>query len=232
MLHCGGGNHPIHYISDYKMTVLARYIENKFGQTVIETFWAGTGALQGGPVIFVSALDAEIIRQIENTSIPHNENQWERWELSRIDLPQMISMMGGTLHVHIFNAFVASQQNSLITPNHRTPRMSLIPMVFSDEDTPPQGAHITFKFDESYFESLREYWQIIMKDEYAESIEELNNSSDEELSTLAKKAIASVQITPVQEIQFGLSDQLALFSPLGQKWKFTKQDVFNSQQSS
>lgn len=232
MLHCDGENHPIHYISDYKMTVLARCVENEFGQTVIETFWAGTGALQGGPVVFVSAFDAEIIRQIENTSIPHNENQWERWELSRIDLPQMISMMGGTLHVHIFNAFVASQQNSLITPNHRTPRMSLIPMVFSDEDAPPQGTHITFKFDESYFESLREYWQSIMNDEYAESIEKLNNSSDEELSALAKKAIASIQITPIQEIQFGLSDQLALFSPLGQKWKFTKQDVFNSQQPS
>lgn len=83
-------------------------------------------------VVFVSALDAEIIRQIENTAIPHNKNQWERWDLSEIDLPQMISMMGGTLHIHIFNAFVASQQNSLITPNHRTPRMSLIPTFFSN----------------------------------------------------------------------------------------------------
>ena len=40
-------------------TYAARCIENEFGQTVIETFWAGTGALQGGPVVFVSALDAK-----------------------------------------------------------------------------------------------------------------------------------------------------------------------------
>ena len=41
MLHCGGEGHPIHYISDYKMTVLARYDKDELGRTVIETFWAG-----------------------------------------------------------------------------------------------------------------------------------------------------------------------------------------------
>lgn len=48
MLHCDGKDHPIHYISDYKMTVLSRHIQNELGQTVIETFWAGTGISQGG----------------------------------------------------------------------------------------------------------------------------------------------------------------------------------------
>lgn len=66
MLHCGGQKHPIHYFSDYKLTVLARFDQNKLGQAVIEIFWAGTPNFNLQPVAFPSALDAKIIRQIKN----------------------------------------------------------------------------------------------------------------------------------------------------------------------
>lgn len=232
MLHCGGKNHPIHYISDYKMTVLARYQTDELGRTVIETFWAGTPAFDAGPVAFASALDAEIIRQIENKRLQPNEEKWERWNLSTIDLPQMISVLGGKVTVHVFNAYIASQQNTLVTSHVVSPRMSLIPVTFTNEQFPQNEQHITFKFNDSIFNGLRGYWNEITSDEYERSINFINQKTDKELATLAKQAIKAIEIIPISQIKFGTNDRLALFSPPSKRWKFTEQNDTHQQKLS
>ncbi|WP_445116247.1 hypothetical protein [Acinetobacter sp. WZC-1] len=222
MLHCGGKDHPIHYISDYKLTVLARYDTDESGRTVIETFWAGTPNFNAGPVAFPSALDAEIIRQIENKNLEPHQAEWERWNLSAIDLPQMMSILGGRVTVNVFNAYVASQENTLVTSHVSCPRMSLIPANFSNDDIPRDTQHITIQFGDYIFNGLREYWNNITSDEYARSIELINSKSDKELATLAKQAIKAISIMPIDQIKFGTNDRLALFSPPGRRWKFTE----------
>ena len=182
MLQCGGEGHPIHYISDYKMTVLARYDKDQLGRTIIETFWAGDPNFNAGPVVFPSALDAEIIRQIENKDLEPHQNKWERWDLSAIDLPQMMSALGGAVTVNVFNAYIASQQNTLVTSHISCPRMSLIPTNFSNEGIPKDTPHITIQFGDYIFNALREYWNEITSDEFLRSIEIINNKSDKELA--------------------------------------------------
>jgi len=229
MLHCGGEGHPIHYISDYKMTVLARYDKDELGRTVIETFWAGDPNFNAGPVAFPSALDAEIIRQIENKNLKPHQNKWERWNLSAIDLPQMMSALGGTVTINVFNAYIASQENTLVTSDVSCPRMSLIPTSFSNVDTSEPNQHITIQFGDYIFKALREYWNEITSDEFLRSIEVINNKSDKELATLAKQAIKAISVVPIDQIKFGINDQLALFSPPSRMWKFAEQGDFNQE---
>lgn len=190
MLHCGGKNHPIHYLSDYKLTVLARYDINELEQSVIETLWTGTQGVNAGPVVFPSALDAEIIRQIENKHVKPHQNKWERWNLSAIDLPQMMSILGGIVTVNIFNAYVSSPINTLVAASNMScPRMSLIPIRFNNHHLPKDGSQITIEFNHSIFEGLRKYWNEITGDEYVSSINTINQSTDHEVEILAKQAV-------------------------------------------
>ena len=133
MLHCDG---EAHYIPDYKMTFFAHHDKYELGHPVIETFLAGDPKFNASPVAFPSTLDTKIIRQIENRNLQLHKNNWEHWNLSAIDLPQMMSALGGTITVvNVFNVYIASKENTFVTPNVSCPLMSLIPTSVSNVNT-------------------------------------------------------------------------------------------------
>ena len=47
--------------------------------------------------------------------------------------------------------------------------------------------------------------------------------------TLAKQAIKAISVVPIDQIKFGINDQLALFSPPSRMWKFAEQGDFNQE---
>ncbi|WP_445116349.1 hypothetical protein [Acinetobacter sp. WZC-1] len=226
MMHCSDGDHQvIHYISDYKMTILGRYVPDELGRTVFETFWVGGGAITShtpGPVVFVSALDAEIIRQLANQELAADEKEWLCYDLNLLDLPQMMTMLNGLVTLHIFVAYLATQLNTLVTSHVVSPRMSLIPFSFSRPPGgfPEDGSQVTFEFHPRLFSGLREYWSGITTDDYADSLALINNRDTEELVMLAQQAIQSIQILPMEQVKFGLIDQLAVFSLTAGIWRF------------
>lgn len=208
------------------MTVLARQNLDHLGRISIETFWGGGGYGMGvmnkpGPIIFVSALDAEICRQIVNNQLKPNEKEWIRVDLNAIDLPQMIEILKGRVTVHIFEAFVATDFNTLVAGNEDFPRMRLIPHCFSFQESDYiRGESYAFQFSDSIFKTLREDWLDITKDEYARSLSVINSKPAKELAQLAKQAIKAIKITPLAQVNSDVLGSSAIFSPPSRKWRF------------
>lgn len=156
---------------------------------------------------------------------PH-QTKSERWNLSAIDLPQMMSVLGGTVTVNVFNAYISYQANTLLTSDVSCLHTNLILKNFSKVDTSEANQDITIRFGDDIFKALREYWNKITSDEFLHSIYIINNKSEKEL---AKQAIKAILIVSIYQIKFRINDQIALFSPPSRIWKFDEQSNFNQE---
>lgn len=219
-------NSLIHYISNHKITVLARQTINNLGQIIIETFWADSTGNGGGAgmVLFLSALDAEIIRQIKNKNLKANETKWLRYDLSQIDLLQYIEQQGGTIILNILIAFGATQSNSLVCPSidEICPLMTLFPYIFEiPKGSFPKNQHCTFRFSDETFERIGNYWKGITTEDYEILFDEINHKNDKELAELANQAIQKIKIQPIDQIKRGwLNDQHTIYALSSQKWVY------------
>jgi hypothetical protein len=103
-----------HYFADFELTTLVRPMLDRKRKKVFDPFWLG-GSEGSGLGLFVSALDAEIFRQM---LIGCGEN-WLRMPLADFDLLGHIQDMDGRLECNVVFGFSASLSGELAVRKRR-----------------------------------------------------------------------------------------------------------------
>lgn len=207
-----GGNH---YHSKVKLWFIAK-ISNCDGRLWLETSWSGSEGDISRLSVFTSRLDAEIQCRLFNASSLSN---WKVYQFDDLDLHLMMKTVflrgNSVLGISMIFGFSSSSASELSsrsagfcttgTPCDLQLNSSTL------QDSPP-----IIEFENTTFRFIEDCWESTIPD-FFESITEINDLSQEELSTIADEAIRMAKLIP-EPVKNTFAKYVSTYNPAQRAW--------------
>ncbi len=202
------------YYADFELTTLVRQVAYSDGTIGQEPLWLECGAIQG-LALFVSALDAELYRQLAHAS---GSIGWRRVPLARFDLLQHVLRLGGQLYCKIVYGFSAAPGARLAT-REGLPRTILVQ---AGLEVPLDAVEpVNFDFAAQVFDFIRQQWAPLA-DDYPAQVKVLSAASETELAAVAAHALDTIACLEIDDGNDDGDDGRGwcIYSPGAKAWCF------------
>lgn len=206
------------YYADFELTTLVRQVAYPDGTIGQEPLWLECGAIQG-LALFVSALDAELYRQLAHDS---GGVGWRRVPLARFDLLRHVLRLDGQLYCNIVYGFSAAPGARLATRDG-LPRTILVQ---AGLEVPLDAVEpVNFDFAAQVFDFIRRQWTLLA-DDYPAQVEVLNAASAAELTAVAARALDAIARHDMDDDDDEDDGRgWCVYAPDAKAWRFGSGDV-------